>query len=78
MPLVMWLPRRTKCSTLWEKNSFPLRGGRYHFSDSRSFRPALSMSASASKRLSLAFSSSCARSRLASDTSSQPHLAYHA
>src|ERR1044072_1258528 len=58
------------------RDRFPLGGRRYHFFDSRSFRPALSSIASASNRLSFAFSSSSARSRLASDTSNQPYLAF--
>ena len=53
---------------------FTLCNGRYHFFDSRSFRPALSSIASARSRLSFPFSSSSARNRLASDTSSPPYL----
>src|SRR5262249_49403390 len=58
-------------------DSFPLGSGRYHFFPRRSFRAALSSIASASIRLSLVFSSSSARSRLASDTSMPPYFAFH-
>ena len=58
------------------RDRFPLGGRRYHFFESRSFRPALSSIASASNRLSFAFSSSSARSRFASDTSNPPYLAF--
>src|SRR3546814_6414370 len=60
------------------RDSFPLRGGRHQFFESRSFRPALSSIVSASSRFRRAFSSSSARSRLASDTSNPPNLAFHA
>ncbi len=60
------------------RDRFPLRGGRHHFFESRSFRPALSSIVSASNRLSRPFSSSSARSRFASDISRPPNLAFHA
>ena len=53
-----------------------LRSGRYQFFARRSFRPALSSIVSASSRFSLAFSSSSARSRFASETSRPPYLAF--
>src|SRR5215469_5396196 len=49
--------------------------GRHHFFPSRSFNAALSSIASANSRFSLAFSTSKARSRFASLTSSPPVLA---
>src|SRR3954464_2377805 len=52
-------------------------GGRHHFFPRRSFSAALSSTASASIRFSRPFSSSSAFSRLASDTSSPPNLAFH-
>ena len=52
-------------------------GGRHHFFDAISFSIALSSIASASSFLSLAFSASGALSRLASDTSRPPYLAFH-
>ncbi len=52
-------------------------GGRHHFFDAISFSIALSSIASASSFLSLAFSASSALSRLASDTSRPPYLAFH-
>src|SRR6267154_1864219 len=57
--------------------SLPMRGGRHHFFPSRSFNATLSSMASASIRFSLAFSSSSAFNRRASDTSSPPNLAFH-
>src|SRR6267154_3210774 len=57
--------------------SLPMRGGRHHFFPSRSFNATLSSMASASIRFSLAFSSSNAFSRRASDTSRPPYLAFH-
>src|ERR1700722_6767290 len=57
--------------------SLPMRGGRHHFFPRRSFSATLSSIASASIRLSLAFSSSSAFNRRASDTSSPPNLAFH-
>lgn len=58
-------------------DSFSLGSGRYHFFPSRYFCATLSSIASASMRFSLAFSSSSARSRLASDTSIPPKRAFH-
>src|SRR5690606_9581839 len=55
-------------------HSFPFCGGRHHFFDSRSFRPALSSIVSAKSFLSCVFSASSARSRFASDTSRPPYL----
>jgi hypothetical protein len=55
----------------------PLRVGRHHFFDEMSFNTAMSSIASASSFFSLAFSSSSDRSRLASETSSPPYLAFH-
>jgi oxalate---CoA ligase len=52
-------------------------GGRHHFFAAISLSIALSNSASANSFFSLAFSSSSARSRLASDTSRPPYLAFH-
>jgi len=57
--------------------SLPMRGGRHHFFPSRSFSATLSSIASASIRLSLAFSSNSASRRRASDTSRPPYLAFH-
>jgi len=57
-------------------DSFPLRGGRYHFFDSRSFSAALSSIASASSFFSFVFSSESCFSRLASETSRPPYLAF--
>jgi hypothetical protein len=51
--------------------------GRHHFRLLMSFRIALSNMVSASSFFSLVFSSSSAFSRLASDTSSPPNLAFH-
>jgi hypothetical protein len=58
-------------------DSFALGGGRHHFFDSRSFSAAASSIASAISRFSFAFSSSNCFSRLASETSSPPNLAFH-
>jgi hypothetical protein len=52
-------------------------GGRHHFFAATSFSMALSSIASASSFFSFAFSSSSAFSRLASETSSPPYLAFH-
>ena len=52
-------------------------GGRHHFFEAISLSMALSSIASASSFLSLAFSASSALSRLASDTSRPPYLAFH-
>ena len=57
-------------------NRFPLSGRRYHFFARRSFSATLSNIVSASSRFSFAFSSSSDRSRLASETSSPPYLAF--
>src|SRR5271166_5935449 len=56
---------------------FPLNGGRHHFFASRSFKAALSSIASAKSFFSFTFSSSRARSFLASATSMPPDLAFH-
>ena len=58
-------------------DSFALGGGRHHFFDSRSFSAAGSSIASARSRFSFPFSSSSCFSRLASETSSPPNLAFH-
>ena len=55
----------------------PLRDGRHHFFELRSFNMALSSIASASSFFSLAFSSVRTFSRRASDTSSPPYFAFH-
>src|SRR3974390_2071921 len=52
-------------------------GGRHHFFVQISLSIALSSSASANSFFSLAFSSSSALRRLASDTSRPPYLAFH-
>jgi hypothetical protein len=52
-------------------------GGRHHFFDATSLSMALSSIASARSFFSLAFSSSSAFSRLASETSSPPYFAFH-
>src|SRR6266702_92957 len=57
-------------------DSLSLGGGPYHFFDSSSFKAALSSIDSAKSFFSLRFSSSRARSRLASDTSRPPYLAF--
>lgn len=54
----------------------PTGSGPRHFFASRSFSAALSSMASASSRLSFAFSPSSARIRFASKTSSPPYLAF--
>ena len=59
-----------------KSDSFPLGGGPYHFFDRSSFNAAWSSMASANSFLSLRFSSSSALSRLASDTSMPPNLAF--
>src|SRR4029077_8287623 len=56
--------------------SLALGGGPYHFFDRSSFKAALSSMDSASSFLSLRFSSSSVLSRLASDTSRPPYLAF--
>ena len=58
-------------------DSFPLPRGRHHFFPKRSFSAALSSMASASSRFSFVFSSSSDRSRLASETSIPPNLAFN-
>src|SRR6266542_3009507 len=57
-------------------DSLSLGGGPYHFFDSSSFKAALSSIDSAKSFFSLRFSSSRARSRLVSDTSRPPYLAF--
>src|SRR5690554_4539244 len=59
------------------RSPLPPCGRRYHFPRAISFRAALSSRLSASRRLSLAFSDSSARSRLASETSRPPNFAFH-
>src|SRR5215468_3828113 len=57
-------------------DSLSLGGGPYHFFDSSSFKAALSSIDSAKSFFSRRFSSSSARSRLASETSRPPYLAF--
>src|SRR5215472_10395985 len=57
-------------------DSFPLPCGRHHFFPRRSFNAALSSMASARSRFSRVFSSSSVLSRLASETSMPPYLAF--
>src|SRR5690606_6356596 len=59
------------------RHGFPPGSGRHHFFEATSFSMALSSIASASSFFSLAFSSSSAFSRRASDTSRPPYLAFH-
>jgi hypothetical protein len=59
------------------RDSFPPCCGRHHFFPKRSFKAALSSIASARSRFSFVFSSSSVFSRLASDTSMPPNLAFH-
>ncbi|EJL52648.1 hypothetical protein PMI09_03791 [Rhizobium sp. CF122] len=59
------------------RDSVPLGCGRHHFFPKRSFKAALSSIASARSRFSFVFSSSSVLSRLASDTSMPPNLAFH-
>ncbi len=59
-------------------DSFPLGGGRQNFFVRRSFNATLSSIASARSRFSLAFSSSSAFRRFASDTSMPPNFAFQA
>ena len=61
-----------------DRDGFTPGGGRYHSRDSRSFNAAWSSSDSAGDGFSRAFSSSRAFSRLASDTSMPPNLAFQA
>src|SRR3546814_10333099 len=61
-------------ASLEMSHSFPLRGGRQNFFDRRSFNAAWSSIASASSRLSFAFSLSSSFSRRASDISSPPYF----
>jgi hypothetical protein len=70
-PPLAQLERRTYMS-----DSLSLGSGRHHFFARRSFKAALSSMASASSFLSLAFSLSSPFSRLASETSSPPYLAF--
>src|ERR1700674_1597494 len=58
------------------RDSLALGGGPYHFFDRSSRNAAASNICSASSFFSLAFSSSSCRSRLASDTSIPPNLAF--
>ena len=58
-------------------DSFPLGRGRHHFFPNKSFKATLSSMASASNRFSRVFSSSSVLSRLASETSIPPNLAFH-
>src|SRR5262249_61958273 len=57
-------------------DSLALGSGRHHFFASRSFSAALSSIASAKSFFNLAFSLSSPLSRLASETSSPPYLAF--
>lgn len=59
------------------RRGFPPGCGRLHFFVAMSFSMALSSIASASNFFSQRLSSSSDRSRLASDTSSLPYLAFH-
>src|SRR3546814_10826719 len=59
-------------------DSLPLCGGPHQFFAATSFSTALSSMASASSRLSRAFSSSSTFSLRACDTSLPPYLAFHA
>lgn len=59
-------------------DGFPNGGGRHHFFASRSFRTEASRMASANRRFSLAFSSSSAFRRFASETSMPPNFAFQA
>src|SRR3546814_8820823 len=59
-------------------DSLPLSGGPHQFFAATSFSTALSSMASASSRLSRAFSSSSTFSLRACDTSMPPYLAFHA
>ncbi len=54
------------------------RGGRYRFRPRRSFREVLSSTSSARRRFSLAFSSSSALSRRASEAPNPPYFAFRA
>jgi len=76
-PLPRGRPLRKLALLNQMRSHFPFSGGRYHFFDSTSFNAALSSIASASNRLSLLFSSSSARRRLASLTSRPPYLLFH-
>jgi hypothetical protein len=58
-------------------DSLSLGGGRHHFFEATSLSIALSSIASANSFFNLAFSSSSAFSRLASETSRPPYLAFH-
>src|SRR4051812_3734983 len=58
-------------------DSFPFPSGRHLFFPKRSFSAALSSMASARSRFSFVFSSSSILSRLASETSIPPNLAFH-
>ena len=58
-------------------SSLSLGGGRHHFFELMSLSIALSSIVSASSFFSLAFSSSSAFSRLVSETSKPPYLAFH-
>src|SRR5262245_5389818 len=55
----------------------PFSGGRHRFRELMSFKTAISSIASANSFFSFPFSSSSAFSRLASDTSRPPNLAFH-
>ena len=61
-----------------DRDGFAPGGGRHHFRLRRSFNAAWSSRASANRRLSLAFSSSSAFSRFASETSMPPNFAFQA
>src|SRR6202161_2390964 len=58
------------------RDAFALGGGTYHFFDRTSQSPAASNICSANSFFSLAFSSSSCFSRLASETSMPPYLAF--
>src|SRR5262249_31730509 len=58
-------------------HGLPFGGGRHHFRELMSLRTAISSMASANSFFSFPFSSSSAFSRLASETSRPPNLAFH-
>ena len=69
-------PLRQTHDGLQVRDSFALGDGPYHFFDRSSRNAAASSICSASSFFSLAFSSSSCRSRLASETSIPPNLAF--
>ena len=75
--LTWWIDHDMPASPAQMDDSFPLPRGRHHFFPKRSFSAALSSMESASSRFNRVFSSSSALSRLASETSKPPNLAFH-